>query len=168
MKFTFLPDTPETTLKPILISGEASLNMWNAAYIKCEEDDEIKAVFEIRYDYHCGPFKQVMIENNILAVGYEQFFYLFNLTENKSLVVLGMHGYFGNLYHNGNFFYVADAGGLHCINNTGTIIWHNKSLGIDGVIINDFADTVITGQGEWDPPGGWRDFILDKQTGMLI
>ena len=168
MKFTFLPDTPETHLKPILISGEASRNLWNVTYIKYEEEEEIKAVFEIRYDCHCSPFSQVMIEQGVLAVGYEECFYLFSLSENKSLLILELHGYFGHLYHHENCFYVADSGGLYRIDEAGAILWHNSNLGIDGVIINDFTDNTITGQGEWDPPGGWRDFVLDKQTGMLI
>ena len=39
---------------------------------------------------------------------------------------------------------------------------------MDGVIIHDFYENKILGSGEWDPPGGWRDFTLDKQTGTLI
>jgi len=46
--------------------------------------------------------------------------------------------------------------------------WHNDQLGIDGVIIDRFGDATLFGQGEWDPPGGWRDFVLDKQTGKQI
>lgn len=142
--------------------------MHACAYVKCEEDDEIKAVFEIRYDYNCSPFKDAIIENNIIGIGYEGFFYMYSLNENKSLLVLPMHGYFGHLYYHENCFYVADAEGLYSIDNTGAIIWHSKSLGIDGVVVYDFTNDTITGQGEWDPPSGWRDFILDKHTGMLL
>ncbi|MEO6721779.1 MAG: hypothetical protein ABIN67_15640 [Ferruginibacter sp.] len=76
-----------------------------------------------------------------------------------------MEGYFGRLYLNKKYFYVADACGLYCIDKSGTILWKNNNLAIDGVIINDFAKDKIFGSGEWDPPGGWREFILDEQIG---
>jgi hypothetical protein len=63
---------------------------------------------------------------------------------------------------------VTDAGGLYCINKSGGITWKNANLGIDGVIINDIMDGKIHGSGEWDPPGGWRDFILEEDTGRII
>jgi len=50
----------------------------------------------------------------------------------------------------------------------GEIIWVNNSLGIDGVIIEKFDTDKIYGSGEWNPPGGWRDFVLDINTGKYF
>jgi hypothetical protein len=105
--------------------------------------------------------------DNILAVGFEENFYLFDTATKTNILNLKMEGYFGHLYFNEDLLYIADANGIHCIDKTASIIWHNNNLGIDGVIINEFTNSKILGSGEWDPPDGWRDFILDKQTGLV-
>jgi len=79
-----------------------------------------------------------------------------------------MEGYFGHLYYDTGTFYIADACGIHCIDRSTSLRWHNNRLAIDGVIINDFTENSIIGSGEWDPPGGWRDFIINRQTGVNI
>jgi hypothetical protein len=76
-----------------------------------------------------------------------------------------MSGYYGHLYVDDEYFYVADAESLFCIDKAGSVIWHSKNLGIDGVIVEKFTASQIYGSGEWDPPGGWKDFVLDKKTG---
>lgn len=79
-----------------------------------------------------------------------------------------MDGYFGHLYYDNGAFYIADAIGLHCIDKNGQILWYNAELGIDGVIVNEFTDSMIFGSGEFDPPGGWIDFSIDKLTGTKV
>lgn len=73
---------------------------------------------------------------------------------------------FDSLYSDNNLFYVADASGLRCIDKKGNILWTNPALGIDGVVIYEFTDNKILGSGEFDPPGGWEDFAIDKKTGL--
>jgi outer membrane protein assembly factor BamB len=106
--------------------------------------------------------------NNVLAVGHYQFLYLYNIIHNVNILRLELYGYFGHLYINDERLFVADAGKIYCFDNQGKIIWKNDSLGIDGVYISEFDDKKIYGSGEWDPPGGWRDFVLDKNNGRTI
>lgn len=79
-----------------------------------------------------------------------------------------MKGYFGHLYVENNLCYVADVSGLYAIELKGDILWENGDPGMDGVIINSFDEDNIYGAGEWDPPGGWRTFTLDKKTGRRV
>ncbi len=85
-----------------------------------------------------------------------------------NILRLEMEGYFGYIYEDGDVMYVADAGSLHCINHKGDVLWQNANLGIDGVVIHEIDQDKIFGDGEWDPPGGWISFVLDKQTGKEI
>ena len=168
MTFNFVDNLPDTLqLEPILISGNDSINLNNQAYLILELTDNQKICLKIKYEFHCSPFKDVTIIENILAVGHEEYFYLFDLKTNLNILSLKMAGYFGHLYFENDFFYVSDACGLYCIAKDSSILWKNRSLGIDGVIINNFSDDNIFGSGECDPPGGWVDFILDKQTGRI-
>ena len=140
----------------------------NQAYLIIKSDDHSTSVFEIKYEHHCSSFRQALIVDNLLAVGYEEYFYLFDLTAKKVLLRLKLEGYFGHLYYDTDSFYIADAGGLYCMHKNASICWHNNGLAIDGVIIKEFTENKITGSGEWDPPGGWRNFILDRHTGVII
>ena len=168
MNFIFSNDLVESVnLESILISGPDSLNFTNKEYLILDSNGAAKGLFEIRYQAHCSPFKEAMIIDPILAVGFEDYFYLFDTAIQSNILILKMEGYFGHLYFNEDLFYVADSAGIYCINKNASIIWQNNNLGIDGVIINDFTNSKIFGSGEWDPPGGWRDFILDKQTGLI-
>lgn len=152
--------------KPILISGSNSLKFDGIEYLVI--NNNLTDLYEIRYQYHCSPFKEAIIVNTMLAVGHEEHFYLFDKSTNTNLLTLKMDGYFGHLYVNDNQFYITDASGIYCIDTTGIILWKNNNLAVDGVIINDFLDNTILGSGEWDPPGGWQDFVIDRQTGILF
>lgn len=133
-----------------------------------KEDDNVQRAFEIRFEFRCSPFKEALIVGNLLAVGHEGFFYLFNLLSNENVQTLGMDGYFSHLYSYDGNFYVTSAGSIYCLDQNGKLIWKNSSLGIDGVFIEKFTDDNIYGSGEWDPPGGWRDFILERRSGRYI
>ena len=100
--------------------------------------------------------------DTLLAVGFEENFYLFNLISQENLCSLSLSWYFGHLYFEKNFFYVADASGLTCINLEGKTIWRNDELGIDGVSISHFTEDKIYGWGEFDPPGGWEGRVCPK------
>ena len=48
------------------------------------------------------------------------------------------------------------------------IVWKSNRCAIDGVVISSIENDMVLGQGEWDPPGGWRPFKLDLITGSPI
>jgi hypothetical protein len=79
-----------------------------------------------------------------------------------------LDGYFGHLYVNENLLYVTSSRSIYCIDDKGNLIWRNGSLGTDGILIERFSENKIYGSGEYDPPGGWRDFVIDITTGKLI
>ncbi|NTS44010.1 hypothetical protein HRG84_24235 [Flavisolibacter sp. BT320] len=164
MIFTFYPDIIPDVGESEIISGEIPFHFSSSEYLVVRNGDE-KRAFKINYEHHCSPFKEAAIRENLLLVGHEEHFYLYDMAAKRNILVLKMEWYFGHLYFDEDFFYVADAQGLYKINGKGEIIWHNDNLGIDGVIIDKFTQNQIFGSGEWDPPGGWRGFVLDKKTG---
>jgi hypothetical protein len=155
------------TQKPILISGKKSIHFSKTEYVLIEQGNN-SIPYEIRYEYSCSPFKDALIENEILAVGFEEKFYLFDISKNKSILSLKVKGYFGHLYLHDDLFYVADAYGLYCVNKVGYILWYNSNIAIDGVIVNKFEGNKIYVQGEQNPPDNWEYFVLDLATGEKI
>lgn len=168
MQFSFSGTFPnDLNSNPILISGSDSVNLSQEDYLIVEAGDNI-SVYKIKYHLHCSPFKQTQIVDNFLIVGHENYFYMFDLLDGINVLRMEMRGYFGHLYVENDLCYVADANGLYCIELKGKILWENGDLGIDGVIINRFDEDNIYGRGEWDPPGGWRAFTLEKKTGRPL
>ncbi len=164
MIFTFYPDIISDVGEAEIISSEDPFHIGKSEYLVVQDGEE-KRAFKINYEANCSPFKIAAIKDNLLLVGHEEHFYLYDCKAKRSILILKMNGYFGHLYIEEDFLYVADAQGLYRIKKSGEINWHNDKLGIDGVIIEKFVESLIYGIGEWDAPGGWRDFVLDKETG---
>jgi hypothetical protein len=94
----FIDTIPDyTTLKPVLISGSISTYYANQTYLTLSNDDTVTGLYKIKYQAHCSPFKEALLVDNLLAVGYEEHFYLFNLATNQNVLRLEMNGYFGHL-----------------------------------------------------------------------
>lgn len=165
MNFTFTDKLPvDFKGIPVIISGADSLQYNGKDFLVSGKEN----VFEIRYKYHCSPFNEVIVSGDIMAVGHEEHFYIYDLSTHKNLLSLKMSGYFGSLYLHHELLYVADSGGVYCIDKQGNILWHNNSLAVDGITINDFTASAILGSGECDPPGGWHEFALDIHSGMVL
>lgn len=166
MRLEFIEGNPENFTKaPVLISGESSWIFKNSIWLALLDENVIKQVFEIRHEFPCGPFKQADIIGNLIGVGCHEHYYLFDHKKSMNAATIQVDGYFGYAYHDHDLIYLADATGIICLDKSGTILWKNHELGIDGVVIHEFGESEIFGRGEWDPPGGWKDFVLDKTTG---
>src|SRR6266536_2496966 len=99
MNFQFTAIFPDDlNLQPILISAHDSFDLSGRDYLISIQLDGAKSLYEIRYEHHCSPFKQAIIAGNTLAVGHEDYFYLFNLLTRTNILRLKMEGYFGHLY----------------------------------------------------------------------
>ena len=168
MEIEFSDYLPHNLNQAVCISGRQSFYFGNKKFLILKDQGENEKAFEIIYEYHCSPFQQAQLYNNLLIAGHENYFYLFDLKKNTNLAAIKLEGYFGNFQIHNEDIYICDAGSLTRVSLQGSIIWRNNHLGIDGVIIERFQDEKIFGSGEWDPPGGWRDFILSESNGTLL
>jgi hypothetical protein len=78
---------------------------------------------------------------------------------------LDLDDYFGHLYPLDHSLLVASGQKLFCVTTDGIVKWTSPELGIDGVVVIQVRDGIIDGEGEWDPPGGWKPFRLRLDTG---
>ena len=76
--------------------------------------------------------------------------------------------YFGEFHPGDDYLLVTSGQGIVRLGPDGAIVWRNDELGLDGVLIFDIEGDVIDGQGEWDPPGGWEDFLVSLATGDTL
>lgn len=168
MTFGFLPHLPDGMHQPYAVVPERkAAPLPFSEYLVVQKEQETHA-FEIRYEQHCGPFKEAAFFGDLLAVGLHGHFYLYNHRTKQTVSAVKMNGYFGHFYGDQHLVFIADACGLHCITKEGIVLWYRDDLGVDGVTVEKITEDKIYGSGEQDPPGGWRDFVLDKQTGRPI
>lgn len=122
----------------------------------------------LRVDYYksveCYSFEKAIIWKNQLAVGIGHKVFLIHL-ESHSVCEWDLGNYFNSFLPAKEYLLVASAQRIHRIDPNGTMLWSSNDLGIDGIMIDRIEEDIIYGQGEWDPPGGWKPFRVELETG---
>jgi hypothetical protein len=124
--------------------------------------------FEIRYDYKCSPFNKAQIDQELLAVGYEGYIFLYDLAFRVNLLSMELCGYFDKLYWYQGILIVTDSSYVYRIDRKGNLVWRSGRLGIDGVFLERFEHDKAFGSAQHDPPDGWHDFVIDLESGSAI
>lgn len=99
--------------------------------------------------------------------GFAQGIYVLNFLKN-SVQHVPLRGYFSEFYSCDDKLLAASACDLACFDTGGKLVWESRNLGLDGVVVQDYDGRHIRVSGEWDPPGGWEDAVLDANTGKKI
>ncbi len=125
----------------------------------------------LRVDLYAGelsaPFKDAIAWGQRVFVGYGNTVYVIDpQSRSSSTIILG--SYFGAFYAAKDFLLVASGEGLLRLSPRGEVIWRASELGIDGVLVSMIEDSLVKGEGEWDPQGGWRPFVLRLDSGELV
>jgi hypothetical protein len=134
-------------------------------FVTIERDDEPLARIDIHEDepvHHA--FQEAAVWRGVVVVGFGGHVHFVRL-ERQSVVSHAMSGYFGHLYPLPDRLLVADSERLWCFDSAGMPVWKSEPLGVDGVVVHTVEGDVIEGDGEWDPPGGWRPFKLSLASG---
>jgi hypothetical protein len=118
----------------------------------------------------CIAFQDAIVWNNRVFVGYGESVYIIDpLTRISSQMFLaGLAPYFGAFYTGPNYLLIASGDCLLRLGQDGRVLWVSCDLGLDGVIVKSVENGMIQGEGEWDPPGGWRPFALHLDSGKRI
>jgi hypothetical protein len=112
-------------------------------------------------------FEDARVWSQFVVIGWGEHLYLVNLrTRQVSTVSLG--SYFGHMYEARNDLLIATADCLFLLAPDGAVLWQSKCLGIDGVVVDRVDGETVQGQGEWDPPGGWRPFSINLRNGQAV
>jgi hypothetical protein len=120
-------------------------------------------------------FRSLRSVDGIVYIGFGQFVFVVDVFLNQ-VRRHELEGYFGHLYdasdldHLESYISVlaASASELLAFDRTGGLIWKRCNLGIDGVVLRSAGTGRINGEGEWDPPGGWRPFSLVAESGLIL
>lgn len=118
-------------------------------------------------DPEAFPFEDVCIWQDLLIIGYGSTLYCVDIAT-RAARIYPLDGYFGSITMGDGYCLIASATCILRIDRMGAKLWESKEIAVDGVIISNVDDDTITGDGEWDPPGGWRPFALNLATGQPL
>ena len=112
-------------------------------------------------------FQEALVWAGHLVVGFGEAVHIISLASH-AVSSHFLDGYFGHLYATKDALLVSDAAYLWRMTADGSIAWRSAPLGIDGVVVTAVEDDVVRGEGEYDPPGGWKPFRVALATGRPI
>jgi hypothetical protein len=82
--------------------------------------------------------------------------------------VVGLGSYFAKFYATQEYLLIASGLGLLRFSPSGEVLWKTSGLALDGVVVKRVDENRVTGEGEWDPPSGWKPFVLRLDSGDRI
>jgi hypothetical protein len=165
VQFQNVIESPWLELDPIRLGDVPKILATADRFVVVEADEKPIARIDIYCDH--SSFQEVIIWQNWVVIGIAFEVYLINV-QTRDVQALHLGDYFGHLYPQDDDLYVASADRLFCLNPDGTMRWVSDVIGIDGVIVTNIDEEFIDGEGEWDPPGGWKPFRLDTSTGRTV
>lgn len=112
-------------------------------------------------------FQQVVLWRDFIVIGFGNHVYLVT-AGSETWQAHDLGDYFSQLHPGDDYLLVASAERLMRIAPDGMVTWRTDMLAIDGIVLDDINGGVIYGQGEWDPPGGWRPFRVSLATGESL
>jgi hypothetical protein len=113
----------------------------------------------------CFAFEEACIWSGLVVIGWGHCVYLVQ-PRMRTVSAVDLGSYFSHLYAIEQCLLVTSAERLFRVEPDGSLLWRSDSLGIDGVVVHQIEDGIIQGEGEWDPPGGWRPFRVVLNTGQ--
>ncbi len=132
-------------------------------WVNVTQDDAPIVRIDVYAEY-LGAFEELIVWTRWIVIGLGSFAHLVD-PATRQTTSIGCDSYFGHLYPLEKHLLIASDSSLQCLDEQGELLWRQGNLGIDGVLVNEVADGTIQGEGEWDPPGGWRPFRLSFSTG---
>jgi hypothetical protein len=86
----------------------------------------------------------------------------------KTGSAIALNTYFGSFFATSECLIAASGERLWRLSPSGLVLWTSQQLGLDGVVVNAIENGLIKGEGEWDPPGGWRPFAISLDLGVPV
>lgn len=172
MEISFIDKFEEWHFDRMVCIGGEGVETTVVARVGIVDDEGWRFLVNVFSNAGTSPFQDARSVGHIAYIGYGE--YLFVLDTKTSLLARHrLDGYFGHMYDSDDFEYlpskfsvlVTSASETLAFSRNGELVWTQPNLGIDGVVVHAVDERRIDGEGEFDPPGGWRKFTLSWAPG---
>ena len=134
--------------------------------IVTRDDSPVLRLDVYSYGPDCFAFEDAVIWRDNLVVGFGSHVHAVSIVD-RSTASIALESYFGHLYPTIDHLLIASGERLFRMQPDRTILWKSDLLGVDGVVVHDPGFPIIRGEGEWDPPGGWKPFGVRAADGSV-
>jgi hypothetical protein len=112
----------------------------------------------------CCAFEDAILWRGNLIIGFGSWVHAIPVATRKA-ISFDVDPYFGHIYPTADYLLIASGVSLYRMEPDCSLLWESPRLGIDGVVVHEAGPQSVRGDGEWDPPGGWRPFLLSANDG---
>jgi hypothetical protein len=164
--FQNFADPPWERVKPVRVGCVPTGLGTPDAYVLVENDGAPLIRVDVYGDEDCNAFEDVIVWREFVVIGFGARIHMVNY-QTQETITFELDSYFGHFYPGDEWLIIATGERLLRIGLTGSVEWKTEVQGLDGVIVDSIKDNLIHGQGEWDPPSGWRPFQVRLDTGRV-
>jgi hypothetical protein len=153
-------------IQPVRL-GEVPMPLTTAdCFVVIEDGDNPRMRIDIYGDSHSA-FCDVLFWKGFVVIGWDYDVHFVDM-ESGNAKTISLGSYFGHLYSTESFLLAASGENLFLFDEKAQLQWISNELGIDGVVVNDIDAQFIYGEGEWDPPSGWKPFRVKVDSGVSV
>lgn len=151
----------------IVSTGDEGPDPTVAARVGIVDDAGLRIQLNVLSSAGIPCFQDARCVDHIAYIGFGHSLFVFN-TRTGTLARHQLDGYFGHMYDGCDFenlptqlsVLVTSASEVLAFSRNGELVWMRPNLGIDGVLLRAVNEKQIDGEGEYDPPNGWRKFTV--------
>lgn len=155
---------PWASVEPVTVGDPSARNQTPDRYVLVDAGQKL-----LRIDIYESPqaFEEVLIWHDVVVIGFGNHVFLVSIFE-AAVIAIDVGGYFAHFYADKDLLLAASESRLFHISRIGELIWTTEALGLDGVIVERVEGGIVYGEGEWDPPGGWKPFAVSLDSGAIV
>lgn len=165
-------DSPWTTMQPVRLGRVPSGFGTADLFVTIRDDDRPLLRVDLYGDSasETFAFQDALVWGDRVFAGYGHKVYVIDpKKQSGSEILLGSGcGNFAAFYATQDYLLVASGESLLRLSPDGKLLWRAPRLGVDGVTVTTVESETIQGEGQWDPPGGWKRFALRLDSGDSI
>ena len=120
-------------------------------------------------EYGVDAFQSAVVWERFVVIGAWEHVYFIDLESDQwDAIAFDLEAYFGSMKVAGKRLLIASAERAFSFDANARLEWKSLPIGLDGVVFEEVRDGLVRGSGEWDPPGGWKPFVLSVTSGEVL
>ena len=151
--------------KRIIISDQSSSQFDHFTFVIIENQKTGEELYCLQFtsEHNCSVFRDLVVWNNLLVIGFDNFCYIFNL-ETEHVVKYKLNSFFDSFFITEQHVLLSSLSNIDCFNSDAVFMWRSEKLGNESIKISKVENNIIYGSGKWDE-AGWKEFQLPLSTG---
>lgn len=160
-------DDPWADMEPVRVGAVPLGRGTPDLFVTVSRDGQPLLRIDVHAECFTGPFCEAIVWKSFAVIGWNDVVHFIDV-DSRLTRSIRCECYFGSFRPLDETLLIADAARIVCVDDRAQQLWKSERVGVDGVVIDRIVDGLVLGEGEWDPPGGWRPFRLLLASGQQV